>query len=67
MTHSFETAAPTKRPDLRFEQVVSVHHEGDMTVMTFRDSDGVERRVAFLRDNDKFFLACFSRLYGELR
>lgn len=65
MTHSIETAAPTKQPDLRFERVVSVHEECSDVVITFLNAEGERRRAVFPASEEKWLRQCFLRLHGS--
>ena len=66
MTHTIETAAPTNERHLRFPKVVSVHESGGDVTITFRGVSGDVSTVSFPKDETKFLLQCFVRLYeGE--
>jgi hypothetical protein len=65
MTSSAETAATSQERHLRFPEVVSVHESGGDVVITFRCVGGEISTVSFPKEETKFMLSCFVRLYGR--
>lgn len=65
MTSSAETAATAKERHLRFPEVVSVHESAGDVVITFRGVGGETSTVAFPKEETKFMLSCFVKLYGR--